>query len=117
MSFIYVSGGGTDSREKGRMMWARVKGKTENDLMKLPFKQAFGFRPGFMKAVEGQQRLPGIYKFISWLYPVVHGVIPNISNTLEEVALAMIEAAQYGYEKNVVEVKDISILAKRAREK
>jgi uncharacterized protein YbjT (DUF2867 family) len=115
MSFIYVSGSGTDSSEKGKFMWARVKGKTENDLIKLPFKRAFGFRPGFMEAVEGQSYLPGFYKYVSWLFPAIKVVLSNMINTLQEVAHAMIEAAQNGYEKNIVEVKDISILAKRAR--
>jgi uncharacterized protein YbjT (DUF2867 family) len=113
MSFIYVSGGGTDSTEKGRMAWARIKGKTENDLMKLPFKQAFAFRPGFIKAVAGQQNLIPAYKFISWLYPVLK-IIPGAANTMQQLAKAMIYAIQNGYEKNVVEVKDISILSERA---
>lgn len=114
MSFIYVSGAGTDSSEKGRAMWARVKGKTENDLMKLPFRQVFAFRPGFMVAVEGQKRLLKAYKYLSWLAPVLKIVTPGMINTLTQVAYAMIYAAQHGYEKNVVEVKDITILANRA---
>ncbi len=116
MSFLYVTGGGTDSSEKGRMMWARVKGKTENDLMKLPFKQAFGFRPGFMTATEGQKNVHRYYHYISWLFPVLKIVLPNIMNTMSQVGQAMIYAAQNGYEKNVVEVKDITILAERARQ-
>jgi uncharacterized protein YbjT (DUF2867 family) len=114
MSFAYVSGGGTDSSEKGRLMWARVKGKTENDLMKLPFKQVFAFRPGFMKVTDGQRNIPKLYKFISCLYPVLKFVIPNVANTLRQVGQAMIYAVQNGYDKNVVEVKDIAILAEKA---
>lgn len=113
MSFIYVSGGGTDSSEKGRMMWARVKGKTENDLMKLPFKQVFAFRPGFMVAIPGQKRVLTYYKYISWLFPAIKVVVPNIITTLQQVGQAMITAARQGYEKNIVEVKDIKILAGR----
>src|SRR5437879_21661 len=64
MTFCYVSGASTDSTEKGRSMWARVKGKTENGLMKLPFKQVFNFRPGFMKATEGQKNVLPLYKYI-----------------------------------------------------
>jgi len=116
MSFVYVSGGGTDSTEKGRMMWARVKGKTENDLMKLPFKQVFAFRPGFMVATGGQRRVLKYYKYVSWLFPVIKVVLPNMINTMNQVGQAMIYAAQHGYEKNVVEVKDITILANRAKE-
>lgn len=114
MSFSYVSGSGTDSSEKGRSMWARVKGKTENDLMKLPFRQVFAFRPGVMIATEGQKNVLKYYKYFSWLIPVLKLVSPNFINSLHQVGQAMIYAAQYGYEKNVVEVKDISILSERA---
>lgn len=114
MSFVYVSGGGTDSTEKGRAMWARVKGRTENDLMKLPFKQAFAFRPGFMESTDKQRNISQYYKYISWLFPVIKIVLPNIITTMSQVGQAMIYAAQFGYEKNVVEVKDIRILAERA---
>jgi hypothetical protein len=114
MSFMYVSGGGTDSTEKGKMMWARVKGKTENDLMKLPFKQAFGFRPGIMTPIVGQKHVLSYYKYFSWLVPVIKLLAPNIICKLAEVGEAMIYAAGHGYEKNVVEVKDNKILAGRA---
>src|SRR3954470_7896795 len=70
MTFCYISGAGTDSTEKGRSMWARVKGKTENDLMKLPFKQVFSFRPGFMKSFKGAKNTLPFYKYISWMYPI-----------------------------------------------
>lgn len=113
MSFIYVSGGGTDSSEKGRMMWARVKGKTENELMKLPFKQAFGFRIGFLIASSGQKRVLRYYKYFTWLFPLIKLVLPNIITTMNQVALAMIYAAQNGYEGNVIHVRDIKIMAER----
>ncbi len=113
ISFVYVSGGGTDSTEKGRAMWARVKGKTENDLMKLPFKQAFGFRPGFMESTDRQRNVAKYYKYIAWFFPVIKIVLPNIITTMSQVGQAMIYAAQNGYEKNVIEVKDIKILAER----
>ena len=114
MSFVYVSGGGTDSTEKGRVMWARVKGKTENALMQLPFKQAFAFRPGFMGPTEGQRNVLTYYKYLSWLFPVIRIIMPNIITTMSQVGQAMIQAAQKGYEKNVIEVKDIRILSERA---
>jgi len=117
MTFIYVSGASTDSTEKGRLMWARVKGKTENDLMKQPFKQVFAFRPAAMQPTKGQTKswwASYTYtKYLNWLYPILKVVYPNGVNTLRQVGNAMIEAAQNGYEKNVVEVKDITILAKR----
>ncbi|MBV4358835.1 epimerase [Parasegetibacter sp. MAH-26] len=113
MSFVYVSGGGTDSSEKGRMMWTRVKGKTENDLMKLPFKQAFGFRIGFVKPAKGQKRILKYYHYISWLFPIIKVILPNMYSTMTEVAEAMISVTRYGYKSNVIYVKDIHLLAKK----
>lgn len=111
MSFVYVSGGGTDGSEKGRSMWARVKGRTENALMKMPFKQAFGFRVGFMKATEGQRRVLKYYKYVSWLFPVIKFVAPFMYNTMQQVGQAMINASKYGYERNIIHPKDVLILA------
>jgi uncharacterized protein YbjT (DUF2867 family) len=111
MTFCYVSGAGTDSSEKGRARWARIKGKTENDLMKLPFKKAYMFRPGFMKATEGAKNVKKYYGAIVWLYPVLRRLFPNVACTLKEVGIAMINAANTGYPKNILEVKDIVALA------
>jgi len=116
MTFVYVSGGGTDSSEKGRMMWARVKGKTENDLMKLPFKQAFGFRIGFLIASTGQKRVLNYYKYISWLFPLIKIVLPNIITTMNQVALAMIYVAQNGYERDIIHVRDIKSMSEIPQE-
>lgn len=114
MTFCYVSGGGTDSTEKGRMMWARVKGKTENDLMKLPFSQVFAFRPGYMHPMkEAKNTLKG-YKWLGWLYPLFRTIFPNGTNRLEEVGLAMIEVASKGCTKKVLTPKDISALTKQS---
>ena len=110
MSFVFVSGGGTDSTEKGNMMWARVKGKTENDLMKLPFKQAFGFRIGFVVPSPGQKRVLKFYKYISWLVPILKLLTPRLINTMPQVANAMIKLSKEGYPNNVIYVKDIHIL-------
>lgn len=115
MSFVYVSGGGTDSTEKGRMAWARIKGKTENDLMKLPFKQTFGYRIGFLIASPGQKRVLSYYKYLSWLIPVIKLTLPNMITTMNQVALSMVYAAQHGYSKNVIEVRDIKIMAEKQR--
>ena len=111
MTFCYVSGTGTDSSEKGRLMWARVKGKTENDLMKLQFKNVFAFRPAFMKAVKGQKNLPKFYKYIQLPYPVFHTLFPQYFGTLGDVAIAMINCALAGAEKKVLEVRDIAEIA------
>jgi len=95
------------------MMWARVKGKTENALLKLPFKAVYNFRPGFMKPKRGQQNIKTIFKIMAALYPVIHAILPNSASTLKEVGLAMIKTVQQGYEKTILEVKDINLLAKR----
>jgi hypothetical protein len=113
MVFCYVSGAGTDSSEKGRSMWARVKGKTENDLMKLPFKRVYNFRPGFMRPTKGLKNTLSAYKYVNWIYPFSHSIMPNFFCTLKEVGLAMINATTKGYEKQIVEVRDIVVLAKR----
>ena len=113
MVFNYVSGQSTDSTEKGRMMWARVKGATENALMKLPFKDVYNFRPGLMKPVPGQKNLKPFFKLLTALYPVLHALFPNSSSTLKEVGLAMINTVTVGYEKQILEVKDIKQLAKK----
>lgn len=114
MTFCYVSGAGTDSSEKGKMMWARVKGKTENDLMKLRFRNVFAFRPAFLKAVKGQKNLPKFYKYIQLPYPVLHALFPQYFGTLSDVGLAMINCASSGAEKKVLEAKDIAEMAKRS---
>ena len=113
MTFCYVSGSGTDSSEKGRLAWARVKGKTENDLMKLPFKRAFAFRIGFLKPEKNFKNTLKPYKYFGWLYPLIRAVSNKYASTLAEVGRAMINCAAEGYEKQVLEVEDIIELAKR----
>jgi len=112
MVFCYVSGSGTDSTEKGRSMWARVKGKTENELMRLPFRKAYMFRPGYMQPTKGQKNALKFYAFISWLYPLLHAMFPGFVCSLREVGLAMINVVKGAYEKQILEVKDIVSLAK-----
>jgi hypothetical protein len=112
MTFCYVSGAGTDSSEKGRSMWARVKGKTENDLMRLPFKRVFAFRPGIMKPTKGARNVNKYYFMVGWLYPFFRLVMPGFVSTIQEVALAMISSSTVGYDKQVIEVPDIIKLSK-----
>jgi hypothetical protein len=114
MTFCYVTGAGTDSSEQGRIAWARVKGATENALIRL-FKQAYMFRPGFMKATPGQKNVKNYYKLFSWLYPIGRALYPAGFCTLQEVGLAMINAVSKGYPKQILEVKDIVKLAKTCR--
>lgn len=111
MTFCYVSGAGTDSSEKGRLMWARVKGKTENDLMKLPFAQVYNFRPGFIIAIKGMKNTLSYYKYFSWMVPVIKIFVPNMIVRLQDIGQAMIKAATKGYKKQILEVKDIKELA------
>ncbi|MES2386669.1 MAG: NAD-dependent epimerase/dehydratase family protein [Bacteroidota bacterium] len=113
MTFCYVSGAGTDSSEKGKSMWARVKGKTENDIMKLPFRDAYAFRPGFIKAIPGLKRTNKLYKYVSWLFPIGRALYAKGFCTLRELAAAMIFTAKNGYSKKVIEGKDIIELAKK----
>lgn len=111
MTFCYVSGAGTDSTEHGKLMWARVKGQTENDLMRLPFKAAYMFRPGFMKPTKGLKNTLKGYMFFAWLYPLLRPLFPNYVSTLQELGLAMINVAIRGYDKPILEVRDIVNLA------
>lgn len=113
MTFCYISGAGTDSTENGRLNWARVKGKTENDLMKLPFKKVFAFRPGFLHPSPDLKNIHGYYILFRILYPFIRLVLPKFVSTLEELGLAMINSVTKGYDKTVLEVPDIIELAKR----
>jgi uncharacterized protein YbjT (DUF2867 family) len=113
MTFCYVSGSGTDSSEKGRLAWARVKGKTENDLMKLPFKRVFAFRIGFLKPNKDAKNTLGLYKYFGWIYPIVRTLSNKYASTLTEVGRAMINGTTKGYEKQVLEVEDIIKLSER----
>jgi len=107
ITFCYVSGAGTDSSEKGRVAWARVKGKTENDLMKLPFKQALAFRPGFIKPTPGLHNANPMYKYVNWLFPIGRALYPNGFCTLRELGLAMINSTLNGTASKVIDGKEI----------
>ncbi len=111
ITFCYVSGSGTDSSEKGRSMWARVKGKTENDLMKLPFKKAYMFRPGYINPTKGLKNTLKLYHAFSWLYPLWKTIFSKYVCTLKQVGIAMINTVIIGYEKQVLEVRDIVALS------
>jgi nucleoside-diphosphate-sugar epimerase len=106
--FTYISGASTDSSENGRLMWARVKGKTENDLMKLPFRGEYNFRPGAMLPFEGQKNWKKAYK---WIAKMIRVFAPKSILTMEEVGKAMINAVRIGYSKQVLEISDIRKLA------
>jgi hypothetical protein len=108
MTFCYVSGQGTDGSEKSFTHWARVKGKTENDLRKLQFRQVFAYRPGFIKPIPGLKHSLSFYKYINWLFPMGKRISPDWFNTLEEVGLSMISVTKHGHTSFVLQGKDIS---------
>jgi len=113
MTLCYVSGAGTDSSEKGRIMWARVKGKTENDLLRLPFRNAYMFRPAFIQPTKGLQHTHLFYRALAPFFPLWKLLFPHYLLTLKEIGLAMINSVNKGPDKRVIEVKDITMLAAR----
>jgi uncharacterized protein YbjT (DUF2867 family) len=114
MTFIFVSGAGTDSSERGRMMWARVKGKTENALLRLPFKAAYMFRPGFIEPLHGiRSKTPLYRRFYTLTKPVLplfRRLLPNQILTTEELGRAMLIALKRGAQKSILETRDIRAL-------
>ena len=110
MTFCYISGSGTN--EKGRLMWQKVKGKTETDLGKLPFKQVYNFRPGIIQPTKGLKNTLSLYKWMGWLLTIVKTIAPKTVVTLKQIGVAMINAVMKGYDKRILEVKDIIALSK-----
>jgi uncharacterized protein YbjT (DUF2867 family) len=114
MTFIYVSGAGTDSTEHGRSMWARVKGRTENALLRLPFKAAYMFRPAFIRPLHGIVSKTRLYRVLyaltGPLFPAFQILFPKYVTTTEQVGRAMINVARHGASKRILENQDINIL-------
>lgn len=109
MIFDYVTGAHTDGTEKGKVMWARVKGKTENALMKLPFAEVYNFRPGLMTPTAGQKSVKTLYKVLLVFAPLMRVFFKELS--LVQVGQAMINTVTKGAEKHVLEIPDIAALA------
>lgn len=109
MVFNYITGSHTDSSENGKVMWARVKGKTENALMKLGFRGQFNFRPGFMKPFKEQKNVKALYKPVIAVFP---HLFPKKSLTLSQVGKAMINVVNQGYPSQVLEIEDIKNAAR-----
>jgi NAD dependent epimerase/dehydratase family len=107
LTFCYVSGYGTDSTGQGKSMWARVKGRTENELLKMFPGSAYMFRPGYMKPVKGQKNIIKFYFGWQLIYPIMKFVMPKFTCTLQQVGKAMINCALGKVSKNILEVKDI----------
>ena len=111
MTFIFVSGAGADSSEKGRIMWARVKGRTENAILHMPFKGAYIFRPAIIQPLANVQSKTAAYriayKITGPLLPLLRRLFPRYILTTEEIGQAMIDVAQFGAPKKVLESADI----------
>lgn len=115
MTFVFVSGAGTDSTEKGRVMWARVKGKAENALSRLPFKAAYMFRPGLIQPLHGIQSRTALYRIpylVLWPFiPWLRKKFPQYVTTTQQLGRAMIAAARHGAPKRVMECADINLVS------
>jgi uncharacterized protein YbjT (DUF2867 family) len=113
-TFVYVSGASTESTERGRTMWARVKGRTENDLLRLPFKAAYMFRPGLIFPLHGIRSKTRwyqmVYTLLAPLRPVVLALFPGSVTTTEQVGRAMLTVARHGYPTRILETRDITAL-------
>lgn len=116
-TFTYVSGQGTDSTEQGRIMWARVKGKTENDLLKMGFRQAFMFRPGAIIPRRGILPSSKLYRFFvryfTWLIHLIKWLSPKSVVDTDQIGKAMAEVTANGYDKQIITPADILVLAER----
>jgi uncharacterized protein YbjT (DUF2867 family) len=112
MAFIYVSGMGTDSSERGRSMWARVKGSTENELLRLPFRAAYMFRPGAIVPLHGVQSKTKLvrvfYVLLGPLLPLLNALFPKYVTTTEQIGRAMLKIAKHGWPAPVLETADIN---------
>jgi uncharacterized protein YbjT (DUF2867 family) len=113
-TFVYVTGAGTDSTERGRSMWARVKGRTENELLRLPFKAAYMFRPGAIVPRHGVRSKTGwirlVYLLAAPLVPLWQALAPNTISTSDQVGRAMLRVAREGYPRPILEIPDINRL-------
>jgi hypothetical protein len=114
MTFVYVTGAGTDSTEQGSRMWARIKGKTENDLLKLPFRGAYMFRPGAIQPLHGARSktawVQAVYAATGPLWSALRRISPRLVTSTEQMGRAMIHVARVGYPRRVLEMKDINSL-------
>ncbi|EHQ24821.1 NAD-dependent epimerase/dehydratase family protein [Mucilaginibacter gracilis] len=111
MVFFYLSGVYADSSENGKIMWARIKGKTENALNELPFKAVYSFRPGFIIPLKAQKNVRLIYKGLNLIYPFL---FPNQTLTYDEIGTTLMRILTLGYNKNILEIKDLKSIAKQA---
>jgi uncharacterized protein YbjT (DUF2867 family) len=120
MTFVFVSGAGADSTESGRVMWARIKGKAENAILRMPFKASYVFRPGYIQPLQGIQSRTRIYRLlylaIAPLYPVLKALFPRHVTTTERIGRAMLAVARRGAPKRVLESADINEVVDRSNQ-
>lgn len=112
LTFCYISGAGTDSVQKSTLMWARVKGQTENALLAMPFDNSYMFRPGYLQPTKGLKNTKRFYYIIAWMYPILRRIFPGSMSTLRQLGQAMINVVRFGSKKRVLEVRDIVALSK-----
>ena len=116
ITIVYLSGSGADSTEQGKVMWARVKGRIENALSKLPVKAVYSFRPAYIQPLHGIVSRTKLYRLLysmgGWLYPLLKRVMPKYITTTEQVGKAMITVAKRGFPTSIVENWDINPLAR-----
>jgi len=114
LTFVFVSGAGTDNTERGRVMWARVKGAAENALLRMPFKGAYMFRPAAIQPLHGVRSRTTSYRIaytvMSPVLPLLRRLFPQYITTTEKLGRAMIAVAKHGAPKQVLESKDINEL-------
>ena len=118
LTFCYVSGVGTDSTERGRTMWARVKGRTENALLAMPFKAAYMFRPGYIQPIGGVRSrtawVQAALTVVAPLYPILHRLLPQSTTTTAHLGRALIQVAAEGYRRPILYSRDVNALAEAA---
>ena len=115
MTFCYISGAGTDSTEKGKTMWARVKGQTENKLLSMPFKKVYMFRPAFIQPMTGIRSKTRLYNVLYAVFKPFYFILKHLDSIVtntQTVGKAMILCALHGFEKNILETKDINEIVK-----
>lgn len=115
LSFCYVSGASTDSTEKGKVMWARVKGKTENELLSMPFRDAYMFRPGYIQPMQGVKSKTRLYRMMYSIFKPLYFIFRNFESFVtdsETLGKAMIIVSSKGYEKKILESADINAVVK-----
>jgi len=110
--FCYLSGAGTDATEKGKLGWARLKGKTENELSLMPFSAFYRYRPGFIKPLPGATHVQAFYKYVDWMFPIGKALFPDGFSTLEEIGRSMIQVTLKEETQKTLAGKDIRRLSK-----